>query len=83
MTMKKNYPLIRNMFCWIVKTEVGREVVSAEYAEKKDEVYMFLDGERILNMRRERGLFMQVKRGENFHGPFDNRSQALDYAETL
>jgi len=74
---------IRNMSCWIVKTECGREVVSCEFAERKDEIYMFLDGEKILSINRVHGIFLQKKSGDNFHGPFKSKQEALDYSRTL
>lgn len=67
---------IANMWCWVCKTEEGREVVSAEFAMNRDEIYMFTDGEHIISSKKEKGWFAQLNPGENFHGPFPTRQEA-------
>lgn len=79
----------RPMRCWIVKTddkEYGAvKVVSCEYARYEDEVYMFCDNaNRVFRprhgFRKTHGIFVQLRKHENYNGPFKSRKIASDWA---
>lgn len=76
------------MTAWIVKTDDKEDpvkVINAKYARKEDEIYMFCDGAKVFKpkrgFRRTKGIFLQLRRGENYRGPFKSLASASAWAD--
>lgn len=71
---------IKTGLFWVVETVHGTECIDTKLCGNRNEVWMFLDEGKFRSCRKERGTFLQVNRGDNWIGPFENEEAAQAYA---